>query len=122
MIADKSITELRGIAQALSVPDLFQLDRNALLQAIELRQAKYTEIPKIEIQMPQYDVRLMTASPSSMCNITELEELLKPYVARGLKIKFDEERWYMSLGKKSDEGSLRMPLRVALKCAEALLE
>ena len=124
MLANKSIVELRGIAQALSVPDVFQKDKPQLLQAIELKQQKYTVTPKIEIPKPQYDARLMTKPPSKRALPQDVTELLAPYIARGLQFTIDEnaERWQMSFGKKTDEGTMRMPLRIVLRCAQKIME
>lgn len=119
---NKSLVELRGIAQSLGIPDIFQKDKPQLVQAIELKQEAFIPAPKVEIPRPEYDARLMTKPPSQLSERVEVEELLAPFVARGMHLKFDEERWYMSFGKKTDEGTLRMPLRVALRCAEEIMK
>lgn len=121
MLQNKSITELRGIAQSFGVADIFQKDKTQLVQAIEMKQAGIAPAPKIEIDKPVYDARLMTKAPSRRSSREEVEELLQPYVARGLNLSFDEERWYMSCGKKTDEGTLRMPLRVVMNCADKVM-
>lgn len=121
MLANKSLTELRGIAQSFGVSDIFQKDTLQLIQAIEAKQKTMSPAPVVSIPRPEYDARLMTKPPGKITNRQEIEELLKPYVARGLHIKYDEERWYMTIGKKNDQGTLRMPLRVVLKCAEELM-
>ncbi len=122
MLVSKSIVELRGIAQSLSISDVFQKDKIQLLQAIEMKQQSLIPAPKIEIPKPEYDARLMTKPPSRKSDQQEIEKIIAPYVARGLKISFDDERWYMSFGKKTDEGTIRMPLRIVLRCAEKVLE
>jgi hypothetical protein len=121
VLQKKSLTELRAIAQAFGVPDLFQKDKPHLIQAIETKQAGLAPAPKIEVPKPQYDARLMTRPPSQCSSREEMEELLAPYISRGLNVNYDEERWYMSFAKKTDEGTMRMPLRIVLHCAERLL-
>lgn len=121
MLSSKSLIELRGIAQSFGVSDLFQKDKAQLLQAIQIRQQAIAPEPKIEIPKPEYDARLMTKNPSKLSGQAEIENLLAPYVARGLQLKFDAECWYMSFSKKTDEGTLRMPLRVVLKCADKVM-
>ena len=121
MLQDKSLIELRGIAQSLSIPDVFQKDKLQLVQAIEFKQQAVTVAPKIEMPRPPYDARLMTQAPAKIGDKDEVWGMIEPLIKRGLHAKFDEERWYFSHGKKTDEGTLRMPLRNIIKCAEAVL-
>lgn len=121
-LQQKSLTEIRAIAQALKVPDIFKKEKHHLIQAIELQQDILVPRPKIEIPKNVYDARLMSHSPAEKSSREELDELLVPYVQRGLKVRYDEERWYFSRDRKTDEGTLRMPLRVVLRCAERMLE
>lgn len=122
MLQNKSLIELRGIAQSLGVADVFQKDHAQLLQAIEIKQQAVLPVPKLEIPRPEYDARLMSKPPSRKSNQADIEQLLVPYVSRGLHLKFDEERWYMQHGKKTDEGTLRMPLKIVMRCAEKVME
>lgn len=118
----KSITDLRTIAQSFGVADIFKKDRNALLQAIETKQAEAAPQPIIVIPKPEYDPRLMTKIPAKKSEQTEADELLKPYIERGLVVTYPEhERWHMRCGKREDSGTMRMPLRVLLMCAERVL-
>lgn len=122
MLSDKSLTQLRGIAQSLDIPNIFQKDKAHLIQAIELKQSASIPLPAIDIPKPEYDARLMTKPPSKKSEVTEIEKLLAPYVERGLKVRFEDERWFFSYNKKTDEGTLRMPMRQVLRCAEKLLK
>ena len=122
MLTTKTLTELRGIAQSLAVGDVFKKTRAQLLQAIELKQGALAPAERIELPKNPYDARLMTEEPGKMGDRQEIEQLLAPYVARGLALSFTEEQWFMRRGNRSDEGTMRMPLRVVLKCAEALMK
>ncbi len=122
MLATKSLVELRGIAQSLGIVDLFQKDKPQLLQAIQLKQQALIPEPKIEIPRPEYDARLMDAMPSLRTNEVEIEEMLAPYIARGLRLTFTPEQWHMARGSKRDEGTIRMPLRTVLRCAEQMMK
>lgn len=124
MLASKSLIELRGIAQSLNIADVFQKDKAQLLQAISTKQEAVAPAPKVEIPKPEYDARLMTRPPSAKASIHEIKVLLTQHVARGLHLSFDEneERWFMKHGKKNDEGTIRMPLRIVLKCADKIME
>jgi len=121
MLKDKSLTELRDIAQGLGVDDIFSKSLPQLIQDVEKKHKDLIPLPKIEIPQPQYDARLMTAAPNEMCNKDALMELLEPYIKRGLKVEIGEEAWKFSRGNKNDSGTLRMPLRVALKKAAEVL-
>lgn len=92
------------------------------MQAIELKQQTYSTLPQLDIPKPEYDARLMTKPPSRRSNRDEIKELLSPYVARGLHLTFGDEQWFMTCGKKSDQGTMRMPLRVVLRCARKVME
>lgn len=122
MLQNKSLVELRGIAQSFGIANIFQMDAAQLRQQIELKQQGIAKPEPIVIPTPAYDARLMTEQPGKICELEEVEELLAPYVQRGLHARFDDERWYFSHGKKTDEGTLRMPVRIILKCAEAVLK
>lgn len=124
MLSSKSLIELRGIAQSFDIPDLFQKDRNQLLQAIALKQEALIPAPRIAIPKPEYDARLMTKPPSKKANIDEIKQLLSGHIARGLRVDFDEnqERWMLAYRKKTDEGTIRMPMRIVLRCADKVME
>lgn len=121
-LATQSLTQLRGIAQSFSIPDIFQKDKAQLMQAIELKQQTIAPPPKIEIPKPEYDARLMTKIPSRKANQEEIEELLAPFIQRGLQLRFTEEQWFMSHGKKNDQGTIRMPVRIIIFCARKIME
>lgn len=123
-LQSKSLTDLRGIAQSFGVADIFTKDKNALVQAIELKQQGIAPAPRSENPLPAYDARLMTKSPSRKANVQEAEALLKPFTDRGLKVRYDDngEYWYMSFSKKTDEGTMRQPLRQLWNCAEAVMK
>lgn len=118
----KSIHQLRAIAQGYGIPDLFSKDAEHLVQEIELKQGQMAPVEVISIPRPEYDARLMNKPPARLSNRELIEEILQPHVARGLHLSFDEERWYMQWGNKTDQGTLRMPLNVVLMCADKILK
>jgi hypothetical protein len=121
-LQNKTIVQLRGIAQSYDIPDIFSMDEVKLKQAIEIKQGGLFPEKKIEIPKPAYDSRLMTKVPGKMASQVEAEALLKPYMDKGLKVSFTQEQWFMSLGKKTDQGTMRMPLRHLVNCAAKLFE
>lgn len=122
MLRDKSLHELRAIAQGYGIEDLFSKDAKQLTQDIELKQVAMIPEPAIVIPRPEYDARLMTKPPAKHSNVDDLMDLLKPYIERGMRFKLvDEETWEMACGKVTDTGSLRMPLRVILGCAAKVM-
>lgn len=119
---NKSLHQLRGIAQSYAIPDIFAKDAKQLIQAIELKQQDMIPEPAIEIKQPEYDPRLMTKVPARKSDQQAVKELLAPFVKLGMHLTFDQEHWYMRHDKKTDEGTLRMPLRVILRCAERIMK
>lgn len=120
-LRNKSIHELRGIAQSFGIPDIFEKDVVRLQQEIEIRQQKLIPPPAIPFPLPEYDARLMSKPPARRTNTDEIITLLEPYIAKGLKLSFDHEHWYMASGIKNDTGVIRMPLRHVLECARKVM-
>ena len=117
----KSIHDLRVIAQSFGIADIFEKTANILSQEIELKQQKIVK-PVIELPSePEYDVRLMTAKPYAKASMDSAIEILEPYIKMGLKLKFDEEHWYMDYQTRNDMGTIRMPLRHMLRAAQRLM-
>lgn len=124
MLDGKTLTELRGIAQSFGVADIFQKDDKQLLQEIAFKQKEMAPKPVIDVPLPSYDARLMTKPPSKQSSQSDAQEAMQPYIAQGLHfaIDFNGERWEMAYGKKTDEGTLRMPLRTLIHCAKRIME
>lgn len=119
----KSIHDLRTIAQSFGIADIFSKDKDRLLHEIELKQQSIAVQPKVEIEKPVYDARLMTKPPAKMFTEDEAREILKPYIEVGMRLTFPQpEVWELSFATKKDSGSMRMPLRVFLGCAERLIQ
>ena len=118
----KSLTQLRAIAQSFGVSDIFSKSDNQLRQDIQLKQQDLQPKPVVTIAQPPYDARLMTRAPSKRATREEIEEALKEHIALGLKLSFTEENWKMSFGAKTDMGTIRMPIRTAIYCANQLLK
>ena len=121
MLRSKSLTQLRGIAQSFGIPGIFEMDQAHLIQAIEAKQQSLTPPSPVEIPRPMYDARLMDRPPAKKGTKQEMEELLKPYIERGLHLTFSDEQWFMRCGKKTDQGTIRMPLKHLLRCAERMM-
>lgn len=119
----KTIHQLRGIAQSFGVSDIFSKDANHLVQEIELKQQAMVPPPTPSIPTPEYDARLMTKPPAKRSKPQDAVAALAPYISRGLHFDMDEnaETWTMSYAKKTDSGSLRMPLRTLLRVADRVM-
>ena len=117
----KSIHELRGMAQAFGISDIFEKDAIKLSQEIELKQQKLIPPPVVLPPRPEYDSRLMTKLPGKRASMDEILDLLEPYIMRGLKITFSEETWSMANGIKNDTGTIRMPLKHVLDAARRVM-
>lgn len=117
----KSLHDLRVIAQSFGITDIFEKDAVHLQQEIELKQQKLIPPPRPLPPRPEYDARLMTKPPARKSDMKIITELLEPYIKIGLKLRFTEENWFMDYGVKNDTGSLRIPPRHILNCAERLM-
>ncbi len=123
MLDGKSLTELRQIAQGYGVSDIFQKTDVQLKQAISLKQKEMQPKPEIVIPKPEYDARLMTKPPGKKSDRDVAEEVLVQHIARGLKLSFpNEEEWHMSFDNREDTGTIRMPPRVILMCADKIMK
>lgn len=118
----KSIHELRSIAQSFGISDIFEKDYNVLAQEIRDKQLEIVSPAPLLPEPPKYDSSLMTKAPSSQASPEEIVNLLENHIKQGLIVNLTEERWYMSYGKKTDEGTMRMPLRTVLLCANKLMK
>lgn len=121
---DKSIHQLRAIAEGYNIPDIFSKQRHELEQAISL--AQVAQLPEQKFTPPprrEYDTRIMSRRPANSFTKEDALDVLEPYFSYGLKIEFpDPDRWHMRVKGKEDTGTMRMPLRVLLDCADRLLK
>lgn len=121
-LTNKSIHDLRAIAQTFGVKDIFAKDQKRLIQDIEIKTQDMIPKPMVEIPKPEYDARLMTRPPAKMSTEESIMDLLEIHIRQGLKVTFpDPERWEMRFDGRTDTGNMRMPLRVVLGCAERLM-
>jgi hypothetical protein len=122
-LKDKSVHELRAIAQTFDIDNIFSMDAGQLAHAIEIKRVELIPEPEIELPKPHYDARLMTRPPSKKSKKDEILDLLDGHIKLGLRVEFiDEETWSMYRGDKTDTGSIRVPLRVMLKCADRMMK
>lgn len=109
------------MAQSFGIPDIFEKDAIQLAQAIEIKQQIMAPAIATLPPKPEYDARLMDKPPSKRANMTDILDMLEPYIIRGLKLTFDEEHWFMASGIKNDTGTIRMPLKHILDCARRVI-
>jgi len=123
MLRSKTLHELRGIAQSYGIPSIFSKDSNQLIHDIELKQQAMIPEPVVPPVKPEYDARLMTKPPAKSSTQEDVRRLLEPHIARGLTLTFpDAETWHIAHGKRTDTGTIRMPHRVVLDCANRLMK
>jgi len=117
----KSVHDLRIMAQAFGVTNIFEKDQKRLIQDIEIKQR--SNQPPVVALPPRnpYDARLMTQVPSRTSSPIAVTELLEPYITLGLKLSFQDDTWAMRYGNRNDCGTLRQPLRNILDCADKLM-
>lgn len=120
----KSIHELRAIAEGYGIPDLFSKDKAELIQALQGKQRE--SIPVVDFIEPKqndYDSRLMTKRPAKETTKEMAIEFLADHVAQGLELTFPEpDRWSMRYKDRNDSGTMRMPPRTMIYCANKLMK
>lgn len=123
MLKDKSLHQIRAIAQSYGIGDIFSKEHHQLVQEIEIKQRDMIPKPEVTIPRPEYDARLMTKPPAKMGQQHEIEEMLRFHVERGLHLEFPTpESWHMRWSKKEDSGTMRQPLKNILQCADKVME
>jgi len=120
-VASKSITELRGIAQAIGVPFSFGDTAIILQQKIDNKvKVEYTppEPPPAYVPM---DARLRNKPPSRELPEQEIRIILSSHIERGLHFDVDQDTWTMRHGDKTDTGTMHCPPRTILQCADKIM-
>lgn len=121
-LEDRSLTELRAMAQAMNAIFSFADDKNALIKII--RDCMEAKVPKPRIPDPVQpaDTRLLIRPPRYVSTEAEIVEILLPFTLKGLIIRFPaEDQWMMTYQKREDSGTLRMPLRDVVECARRMM-
>lgn len=120
---NKTIFELRSIAEGYGIPDVFSRTAPQLIADIQRRQTKEEIAPDFAPpSQNQYDTRLMTKRPARDTGKEYALEILKGYIDKGLQVTFpDPDKWHMYFKGKEDTGTLRMPPRTILKCAKGVM-
>lgn len=122
-LKNKSIIELRSIAQGLGVEILFSDTKEDLMQKID--SGLTVQLPPAPPPLPNVpsDIRLRTTPPAANSTPSEITDVLAAYIKRGLVVTFPaENQWHIRLARKEDSGTLRMPLRAIVKCADKLFQ
>jgi hypothetical protein len=64
----------------------------------------------------------MTMEPGQAADVDSIQEVLKRHIQRGLKVTFpDPESWHMTHNKRETTGTIRMPLKDVLWCADQIM-
>jgi hypothetical protein len=119
----KSLTELRGMYSAMGGNVSFSDSKTTLITKIGLRISdRMPKVEPIQTAVPS-DQRLRTVAPARNMTQEQVAEALKPFTDAGLILSFPEhDSWQMTFGKKTDSGSLRVPLRVIVGCARSVMK
>lgn len=120
----KSVTELRGMVQALGYKLDWGWDKAALIKRITTKITPPSVLP-IKSDVPS-DQRLRTVPPARNLPQRQVHEALVPLIQQGLVVTYpslDTVQFTYQTGKgpRIDSCSLRVPLRVILQAAKAVL-
>ena len=112
-LQDSSIHKLRAIAQGLAVSNIFEKDKNELIQEIDIKN-------KIEAKEKEPPPVVLVVEQKEMPDPNDIVTALEPFIKRGLKVELSNNCWRMKLAGREDSGSLSVPLNVIVRCARAL--
>lgn len=122
MIEQKSITELRGIAQAVGLKLDWRWDKSKLIRKIKETTDNALNGVPTESDEPS-DARLRTVPPARNLPQNDVMKALEKYKERGLIVTFptpDSIRLTRTIVRE-DQCSLRVPLRVIVECARRIV-
>lgn len=116
-LEERSLTELRAMASAMGVSVSFADDKGKLLKAIRAEVA--AKAPK-----PLPFAPLVPSDPLNQGSWQgSVKEALQHMIDRGLILSFPtSDQWHMQRDQKSDSGTMKMPLRGIVRCAEAVMK
>ena len=112
-LEDRPIVELRAMASAVGVTVSFADTKAALIKAIRAAVDAKSAKP-----LPFTRISIKPEEGSSQDNIVKA---LKPLIDRGLLVTFPtRDTWHFERNRKTDSGSINMPLISIVRCAEAI--
>lgn len=121
-LEERSITELRAMAQAMDATFSMGDDKSALMGIIRDCMAAKVPKPHIPDELKPADQRFTVMPPKYVCTQNDVLDVLKPYVDRGLKVSFPTvDQWMMKFDKKEDSGSMLVPPLVIVRCAKEIM-
>lgn len=122
-LEDRSITELRSMAQAMGATFEFKDDKNAVMKIIRDHMAAKVPRPRaLEPLMPA-DTRFITHEIPEPIEHSTIVDALAEYTARGLVLIFPTvDTWQISRDKRHDSGTTRAPLVDIVRCAREVMK
>ena len=121
-LEERSITELRAMAQAMDAKFVFSDDKQRLITIIrDCMQAKIPK-PRIPDNIEPSDDRFIIRPPKYVCTQREVIDALQPMIDAGLQVTFPTtDTWFLRFGKREDTGSMKMPPLHVLRCAKEIM-
>ena len=122
-LEERSITELRALAQAMGADYNFGMDCDALRQSIRDHMEAQVPKPRIPDDLRPTDIRVATDLSDIVVTQVDVAEACLNSIDRGMRLTFPTpDTWMMEYGKKQDSGTLRMPLVDVVRCARELMK
>lgn len=119
----RSIHELRGMVSAMGGRLDFGDDKKKL--AAKIKSMLDAQLPQPQVMIPDMpeDMRLRIVPPARNLPRDQVIAALSEYTERGMRLSFPRpDQWRMEFMKKHDTGTMRMPLRVIVGCAQQVME
>lgn len=122
-LEERSITELRSMAQAMGAAFDFKDDKNAVMKIIRDHMAAKVPKPRtLEPLMPA-DTRFITHEIPDPIEQNAIVNALAEYTSRGLVLTFPTvDTWQISRDNRQDSGTTRAPLVDIVRCAREVMK
>lgn len=121
-LEDRSITELRAMAQAMDAKFSFSDDKTAMISIIRDCMASKVPKPRTPDDLRPADQRFIITPPKYVCTQSDVLDILQPFIKQGLQVTFPTvDQWHIKFDKREDSGSMMIPPLAVMRCAKELM-
>lgn len=117
-LKEKSLTELRSIAQSMGIIPRYDVGKEHLLQQISSHVTERVQAPTKPIE-----VNIIGGADDRALTQASITEAMKGFAELGLVVTFPDSRtWELSCNGKRDSGTMSMSLWNIVNCAKELVK
>lgn len=120
LVENYEIDGLRAIAIDYGV-ELHPKLKNTGKAADQILEVALTDIRKEQIDNDMRDTMPPAKVVAPENDQSAIMTALQPYIDRGLKVKIEDDVFEMKLGRQTDSGNVRQPIKNITACAERIM-